>query len=78
MTGDEAGQRTNLRKETHLVHLEEQQQCQVNTSTTTNRVPGSEAGQQTNLCEQTHLVHLEEQQQCLSQHTNYNKWSAGR
>jgi hypothetical protein len=32
--GDEAGQRTNLREETHLVHLKEQQQCQVNKPTT--------------------------------------------
>jgi hypothetical protein len=27
VAGDEAGQRTNLREQTHLVHLKEQQQC---------------------------------------------------
>ncbi len=62
--GDEAGQRTNLREQTHLVHLKEQQQCQVNKPTTTNGVPGDEAGQRTNLREETHFVHLKEQQQC--------------
>jgi hypothetical protein len=71
VAGDEAGQRTNLREQTHLVHLEKNNSSvEVNTSTTTNGVPGDEAGQRTNLREQTHLVHLEKNNSSVEVNTS--------